>query len=254
MDKKYEDYLKRIGIDLCQVGHPLANEYLNVKRVGNDLSTKCFEHLILTLILDLQKIKEFNLDDYNHYLKRIRASDISFWGQRFEIYWYSSLIFRLKKEVKHLRRGKEGEEADFIFEYEGQQISIETTSVTYEPTSKMSNPISKIKGVIGEKESKKYANINCCLIIDFTNLSFYRKIKKNFSTTISELIERLTSKFGTILFHESFHLGEKDNPKYISQVYDWINKDVNPGLKVLLSDNFNRTNDQETNKIIFRVS
>jgi hypothetical protein len=253
VDKKYEDYLKRIGIDISQRGHPFANEYLNVKTTNNELFTKCFEHLLLTLILDLEKIKEYNLEDYEHYLKRIRGSDTSFWGQRFEIFWYSSLIFRLKKQVEDLRRGKEGEEADFIFKYDGHLVSIETTSVIYESTSRMSNPISKIKKGIGEKENKLYPSTNCCLIIDFTNLSFHRKIKRNFSTTISDLIQGLTSKFGTILFYESFHIGD-ENPKYTSQSYNWIHNEVNSGLKQFLSDNFTVTDGIEANRIFFRVS
>lgn len=253
MEQVYKDYLKNIGIDISQSGHPFAEEYLTVNKTGNDLLIKCFEHLLLMLMLDIEIIKKHNLEDYEHYLKRLRATNSSFWGQRFEIYWYASLIFRLKKQATDLRRGKEGEEADFVFGYNGKQISIETTSVVYELSSNMSNPISKIKGTIGEKEKKKYANKNCGLIIDYTNLSFYRKIKDNFSTSISELIENLDSEFGVILFHESFHLPNDNNPKYITQVYDWRSKDSNQGLVEFLTDNFSQTDNKKKDKIFFRV-
>lgn len=254
MEQGHIDYLKNIGIDISQSGHPFAEEFITVKKTGDDLLIKCFEHLMLMLILDIETIKNYNLDDYNHYIKRLRATNSSFWGQRFEISWYSSLISKFKGRVTDLRRGKEGEEADFVFKYNGQPVSIETTSVVYELTSSMTNPISKIKGTIGEKEKKKYASKNCCLIIDYSNLSFYRKILKNFKTTISELIEQLNCKFGVVLFQYTFHSGDISNPKYFSQVFDWTNNETNSVLRDFLSENFSQTDTSEMNKIYFRVS
>lgn len=206
------------------------------------------------LILDIETIKSYNLDDYNHYIKKLHATNSSFWGQRFEIFWYSTLISKFKGKITDLRRGKEGEEADFVFKYNGKQISIETTSVVYELTSSMTNPISKIKGAIGGKEKKKYADKNCCLIIDYSNLSFYRKILKNFKTTISELIEQLNSNFGVILFQFSFHSGEISNPKYFSQVFNWTNNEANSTLTDFLNENLSQPDTSEMNKIYFRVS
>lgn len=254
MEKRFENYLNGIGIDISRRGHPFADEYLNVKSTNNEMAIKCFEHLLLLLIVDLERIKSHNQADYEQYLKKLNATDTSFWGQRFEISWYSSLIHRLKNPVQNLRRGKEGEEADFVFEYNKGLVSIETTSVTYESSSKMSNPISKLKKAIAEKDGKPYADSDCCLIVDFSNLSFYRKTKKNFSTTISDLIGNMRSSFGAVLFHEAFHIPEEENPRHITQVYDWNNPKCSTALKAFLEENFSITNVQEENKLFFRVS
>ena len=172
MEQGHIDYLQNIGIDVGQGGHPFAKEFEVVKKTGDPFMIKCFEHLLLMLILDIETIKNYNTDDYNLYIKRLRATDSSFWGQRFELSWYSSLISKMKHKPNNLRRGRDGEEADFLFEYNGEQVSVETTSVVYELTSSMKNPILKIKGTIGDKEKMKYADRNCCLVIDYTNLSF----------------------------------------------------------------------------------
>jgi|GEM_PF-4664978 len=254
MEQGHIDYLKNIGIDISHSGHPFAEEFITVTKTRNSSLIRCFEHLLLMLILDIETIKKYNLDDYNHYIKRLRATNSSFWGQRFEIFWYSALISKFEGRVTDLRRGEEGEEADFVFKYNGEQISIETTSVVYELTSSMTNPISKMKRTIGEKEKKKYANKNCCLIIDYSNLSFYRKIINNFTLTISELIEQLNSKFGIILFQYGFHSDDKSNPKYLTQVFDWTSDETNSVMRDFLHENFSQTDTGGINKIYFRVS
>lgn len=247
------NYLKNLNIDINEGKHPFAEEFLIVQKFGDETLVKCFEHLLLLLILDLETIKKFNIEDYSYYVKKLKAPDISFWGQKFEMSWYSMLISKLKYKGENLRRGKAGEEADFVFEYKGKKISIETTSVVYELTSEMNNPIIKIKSAIGDKEIKKYATKDCCLIIDFSNLSFYRKIKRNFSTTISELTKSLESKFGMILFQEAFHIRNNENPKYVTQVYDWKNIEANSGLVQFCEDNFSPTIYTDVDKVYFRV-
>jgi len=253
MEQGHIDYLRNIGIDIGQGGHPFAEEYEAVNKVSDPFLIKCFEHLLLILILDIETIKNYNIDDYEHYIKRLRASNSSFWGQRFEVSWYSSLISKMKHKPDNLRRGLEGEEADFVFEYKGKQISIETTSVVYELTSSKTNPIIKIKGTIGNKDKMKYADRNCCLVIDYTNLSFYRKILKNFKSSISDLTGQMESKFGVVLFHESFHSGNLNNPQYFTQVYDWTSETVNSGLRDFLSDNLSKSDTKDLSKVYFRV-
>jgi hypothetical protein len=253
MEQGHIDYLRNIGIDISQGEHPFAEEFKVVNKTGDPFLIKCFEHLLLMLILDIETIKNYNTGDYEHYIKRLRATNSSFWGQRFEVSWYSLLISKMKNKPNNLRRGQEGEEADFVFEYKGEQVSIETTSVVYELTSSMTNPIIKIKGTIGKKDKMKYADKNCCLVIDYTNLSFYRKILKNFKSSISDLIGQMESRYGAVLFHESFHSGDLENPRYFTQVYDWTSETVNPGLMNFLSDNLTNSDTKDLSKVYFRV-
>jgi len=110
--------------------------------------------------------------------------DISFWGDRFEVYWYLSLIRELNSPIKNLRRGSLGKEPDFVFEFEGKTLGIETTSLMFSEESLKTNPISKILSRIKTKESKSYATKSCFLILDSSNLSFYRTLTNNFRNHI----------------------------------------------------------------------
>lgn len=253
MEENYTNRLRDLGIDLDKTEHPFSEEYSVIVKTGDPFLIKCIEHLLLMLIFDLETIRRHSEDDYVHYTKRLRASNSSFWGHRFEISFYSSLIFRFKNKPSNLRRGKEGHEADFVFDYNGSPLSIEATSVVYELNSNMTNPTSKIKGTLGRKEKLSYASTDCCLVIDYTNLSFYRKILSNFSTSISKLIEQIDCKFGVVLFHEAFHSGELENPKYFVELYDWQNKNVNKNLNLFLADNLSQSKTKGIKKVHFRI-
>lgn len=236
IETKYKDYLLNLGLDLDDESHPFSAQYLELKRVGNHQLYLAFEHLILKLILDLEVIKQHSQTDYNYHSTKISIKDISFWGERFEIYWYSSLIQELTD--KSIRRGTAGEEADFVFKHMGQDIGIETTALNFDNSTYKKNPIAKIERRIKKKESAKYCNYDCCLAIDISNLQFYRKLLNNFSITISDLINSLSSNFGAILFCESIHTDLDSNVRYITQVYDWMNPNISEPLKDYLTSKF----------------
>lgn len=254
MEKKYYDYFNNLGINIDADTHPFSREYQSIKKLNNPNFNKCFEHLLLTLIFDIEIIKRYNKSDYEEYINKLKKEDISFWGERFEIYWYSSLLHRLSRPVKNLKRGIPGEEADFVFEFEGRKLTIETTSVTYSELSNKSNPIAKIKSKINEKESSEYVDLNCCLILDITNLSFYRKLLNNFSQTISNLLDNLSSGFGAILLNESFHTDINNNPRYITQVYEWINPYAGTCLKKFIELSKRGAENEGKEKLFFKIN
>ncbi len=238
-------YLEKNGIDFKDTSHPLVKEYSNVKILDNPMLLQAFEHLLMILVVDLEIIKKHDPTSYNYYLSKLCVNELSFWGERFEIYYYSKLIQHSK--LKSLRRGKSGGEADFIGDYESSMICIETTTINYSANSEMSNPISKILKVINRKDKKTYANCNCCLVIDISNLLFYRKIINNFKTTISSVIDTLESQFGAILFFYSYHDSTKGNLHYISKAYTWLNISANPALAKYISESTIEVDDGDTN-------
>ena len=254
MDERAYNYFKQIGIDFNEDTHPFTYEYHNVLKLNNPFIEKCFDHLILKLILDLKTIEEYNAEDYKYHLSRMAKKDISFWGERFEVYWYSSLINSIKTPISNLRRGNPETEPDFIFEFEGTPLGLETTSLTYSEKSGKSDPIGKLKTRISKKEKRPYANVNCGLIIDISNLSFYRKLLNNFRTSLSDMIPSLNSNFGVILFSESYHLNDKDNnPRYITHAWDWMNPNVNLELEKFINLNARESDNSSGDKIAFKI-
>jgi hypothetical protein len=253
MDERAYKYLKERGVDLNDNSHPFAREYNNVSKLNNSFASKSFEHLILKLILDLKIIEQYSKSDYEYFIKRIKKKDTSFWGERFEIYWYSSLIEAVKTTITELRHGEPPHEPDFLFRYEGKQLGMEITTVSYEDDSSKSDPIGKIRSRITKKEGKSYATDSCCLIIDISNLSFHRKLHNNFRITISEMVKDLKSTFGVVLFCESYHVNQDGNPRYITQAYDWVNPYVQPELLQFISLNERETDQSTGEKLTFKV-
>lgn len=251
MEEKCRKYLLSCGIDLDDLSHPISLERDSIIKFNNPDLAKIIEHLIMMLTIDIDSIKKHNLDDFNHYLTKLKKKDISFWGERFEIFFYNRLISKLNTTIKDIKRGVEGKDADFIVEYNGHYIAIETTSLNFSKTSPKENPITKLKNKIFEKDRKPYSNLRCCLIIDITNLIFYRKIYKNFSISIAELFASLESKFGAILLLESVHIIEGENLIYKSQVYDWLNPNIDIGLKEFLSQTLVSNGEDIDSKVIY---
>jgi len=248
-------YLKDAGIDFGQRGHPFSDLYLDLKTLNEPFPLKSFENITMQLVIALEEIRKFNNLHHSEYIKKLSAKDTSFWGVKYEIQWYYILIKKFKeKRITAIRRGISGLEPDFIINYHRNDIGIETTCLTYDLNSSMSDPISKIKQAIFKKGEKQYASESCCLIIDISNLIFYRKIYSNFSITISELTDLINSNFGAVLLFQSVHIkGDNGDPRYVNQFYNWINPKISHSLEVFIKDVFDGPKEDFSEKLRFPV-
>ena len=252
MEEKLIKHYSEIGIDLSSTNHPFAREYHDVKKINKDIATAAFEHFLLVFITDLMIIKKYRPMDYDYYRKRIKANHISFWGERFEISWYAFLLHKFSGVIADLKRGTESVEADFVFNYNGNPVALETTTVKFQNTPRLTDPIEKILNKIQEKEEKPYANSNCILVIDITNLSFYRKVFQNFSVSITELLLRLESKFGLVLLQENVHAGSVDNPRYIAKAWEKVSERAGDGVKDFFYNNFQKNKNPSMGDVFFK--
>lgn len=130
----------------------------------------------MDLLLGLKRIKEFDLGSFTRYIDKINDSQdkSNFWGERFEIFVHHKLLPANGHLIKNLRRGKDGEEPDFVFDFNSDKLGIElTTSKFTVPPKEKNHIIKKITGVILDKNRKPYSGEKCALIIDITNLVTY---------------------------------------------------------------------------------
>lgn len=254
LEEKYKKLLFEMGMDVNNPSYPLGKEYLNILQLKNDIYLQCIDHLITLLLLDMLLIKKYNVDDFEYYLKKLKIKTISFWGERFEIYFYARLIQKSYENSFSVRRTTKYEEPDFVIENELGLTYIEATSLNYEENTLRTNPIRKINKKINEKQLKPYANENTCLVIDLTNLLFYRPILDNFSKSITEYIDDLESNFGAILFHQTYHTIENDLPYFYSNAYDWRNPNISSKTNGLLRSILGGPQTPPSKKIQFRIS
>ncbi|MEQ9063917.1 MAG: hypothetical protein RIE58_07055 [Vicingaceae bacterium] len=247
---KVVDFFSSVGFDVYDKSHPIGAELHSVQILKNEVLFKCYEHFLMLLIIDISKIKKFSYDDYDFYLKQIRVKDTSFWGIRFEIFWYARMIEQVPTLINNLKRGEAGLQPDFVAN--NMEISFETTSLNYMVVSKKSNPIQKILKKINEKDRKIYSDLNCCLIVDITNLSFYRKLLSNFKQSIDELFNSLQSNFGAVLLLESYHIESDKELHFRSQVYTWMNPNIDEKLSNYLKVKLKEQFDISGNKVYFK--
>lgn len=237
MEKKYNEFLKKIGIDLSDLNHPISKEFCLMLKSKDKNIIRCYENLLKNMIIDILLIKQHSLTDYIYYINKLKKKDISFWGERFEICWYAALLHRIKTPIDNIRRGKAGIEADFVFELDNESFEIETTSLTFSQKSKKSDPIAKIISSINTKEKMQYATKNCMLVIDISNLMFYRKILNNFRSTIADISKEIDSKFGAIIFSEGYHIIDENNFQYGTRIYELFQEGIPSKLKNFITYN-----------------
>lgn len=233
MEEKVKQYYIKLGIDLDSYIHPIAKE-LNIVEKGTS-GERIMDHLSKLLIIDIETIKKHNSNDFKYYIEKLNKTDISFWGERFELYLYAKIIMKLKDSDFKVRRGLVGIEPDFIIYNNKTKAGVESTSVFYSDSSKKTDPIQKIISKCKEKEEYTYANLNTCLIIDYTNLNFYRGLLNNFKESISNIIANQNSKYGAILYHFNYHQIVPNNLLFQSKAYDYINPKIDQNLKEVLN-------------------
>ena len=255
MEDKYILRLKDFGIDLSQNIHPVSKEFNKVKSINNPSFEKCYEHLILMLLLHLCILeKKVNKDDFKTILKNLKKTDISFWGVRFELYWYYMLLSNKSDSISNLRRGKPGTEADFVFNYQEDTYSVETTSLTFDDKSSKKNPVLKIRAKISEKAKKQYADLSCILVIDISNLYFYGILKSSVNSLINDVFNNLHTKFGAVLLSYSYHTNKDINPSFTNNVFSWLNKQGHKNTEMLLNKFLTLEQEQKNEKIYFKLN
>jgi hypothetical protein len=232
MDDKYIQIAKKYGVDLSDLSSPSAIEYHKCLKLNDPRIQQSMDHSILKMVESPARIKEHNSDDFEYYRKKLTVKDISFWGERFEILVYAQLI--QKDKIQDFRRGQAGTEPDFVFAFNHVEIGIETTSVNYQTESLKKDSVKKIMRQVGEKSKKPYANTNTCLIVDITNMMFYRYVLNNFKTTLSELTTTMSSSFGSVLLTYTYHTTIGGELHDVVDYYDVKNNEISPTLKDFL--------------------
>lgn len=227
-------YLEDIGVDFTNEGHPLVSEYKSVCKYNDLLAKKAFEHLLMILVIDLEVIRKHDPHSYQYYLKRIKKRDISFWGERFEIYYYSKLLS--SKIISKVKRGNPNNEPDFICEYESHLIQIETTSFQYLNNGLGKDSIIKMLKIVNKKNEKIYATSSCVLVIDISNMVFNKKLIGKLNESMTEILNNLQSAYGAVLFMYSYHEIRGGNLHYMSQAYQWTNSMASKQLSMFIEN------------------
>jgi len=177
MKDKIIKLYSNLGID-CYT-NKLLLEFIELLNEPDDLLKKQYEFFHQDFILSLNEIKKNDKKSFEKYVKRINDTKgkLNFWGEKFEIYNHSQLIKLNANIIFNLRRGREGKEPDFLFNYNKTELGIELTSLKFIESPKNEEIIiNKITDCIIEKNNKPYSNEKTALIIDVTNMIAYEKL------------------------------------------------------------------------------
>lgn len=177
MREKIEREYLNLGININS--NKILKEYLHRTEISDESLKKQIEFFHMDLIIGLRNIRVFDRISFERYIDTVNNSkeNLNFWGEKFEIYFHSKLINGVPHLITDLRRGIDGLEPDLLFKYNDSQLGIELTTLKYKIPPKNSDQIlSKITECILNKNSKKYSNSKCALIIDITNIVAYEKI------------------------------------------------------------------------------
>lgn len=154
----------------------------------------------LHFVNNFKLIKRENIEDFETIKDKLLSQDEgNFFGIKYELDIYATL-FRKSISFKY-------EDNPDFQRVGGDDCNIECTSTfSYEIISHSHKIFNKMKYVVGEKESKSYANRNTLLLIDITNLNynkhlFYNNHIFNDLRTLELCTElKKNSKYGAIAF------------------------------------------------------
>jgi hypothetical protein len=205
--------LDKYGVNYVE--NKTINDFIEIIRHNNNLHGKLYNFLLKELIIDLHKINENNKNYFRRYLTEINNSkgETRFWGHRFELFFHSKLLQGISEFFDYVRRGKDGEEPDFLISKNSIELGVELTSVRFEKNNICLNDVNnKIRDKIIEKNNKKYANNKCLLVIDTTNLvyngilndfNFIDKVK--FEEVKLGYLNEINFEFGCIFLVKHFY-------------------------------------------------
>jgi hypothetical protein len=192
-------YKDLLGIDLNDFSHPISIKINSITgNSSNDEKIKM--HHLRELGLALLIIKNYDENVYHYYLKRIvKNSDISIYGQIFEIKQCAFLIEKAKEEDLDFRMGDVNlGEPDFFI----NDCGFEITSVRFSESSLNINPGNKLLNKFRDKNRKKYATKNTALLIDISEVTYQTYVSgQPVDQSLDDIKKIIKSemKFGVVL-------------------------------------------------------
>lgn len=177
MREKFEKRYTVLGINWRS--NKALIKYLDHLDIDHKEIKQTFELFHMDFILGLVYLQKEDEFAFNRYVKKLNNTNgnTNFWGEKFEVFMHYKLLSCCSEIIKNLKRGKDGLEPDLIFEFEGDLLGLELTTLQYEaPPKNEIQILQKITEKILEKNSKKYADKSCALIIDITNIVAYEKL------------------------------------------------------------------------------
>ncbi|MDA3890797.1 MAG: hypothetical protein PF517_03945 [Salinivirgaceae bacterium] len=245
----------KIGIDLTNVNHPLGHEFQLYEQIEDESIKKNIEFFLMDFAVAMLSIQKNDKSSFDYYLKRItNTTNLNFWGEYFEII----LQFKLMDKADHngltIRRGiVKKAEPDFVIFNDNAFFHAELSTLKYDKTSNKKNPAKKIVDRILEKNSKSYANANCVLLINITNLLFNEKIGLSiFYKSLKDILTDLKPeiKFNRILLFSTFFSESLQNLNYKYYAIEYKYNLGNTTIDRFFSNNF-PLNDIDETKIYF---
>jgi hypothetical protein len=234
----FEYYLNELGIDLTDLSHPISKKINSISEVS-EKERKIKKHHLRVLSLSLIDIKNYNENIYETYLKKIiNNRDISIHGHIFEIKQCAHFIETCQNENLEFKFGDANlKEPDFIV----NNCGFEITSIRFSEETSEINPGNKLLNTFRKKNSKKYANSNCALIIDISEAT-YQTFEKNHPVSMSledvKEIMRKEMNFGVILCFIEWTELFGDNINFKGIVYPVYSENCTKELKEIIEDKF----------------
>lgn len=210
----------KIGIDLTNDKNPLGQEFKLYEQIVDEPIKKNIEFFLMEFAVAMQSIQKNDKLSFNYYLKRIsNNTNLNFWGEYFEIILYFKLRDKAIQNGLTIRRGiDKNDEPDFVIFNDNEFFQAELTTLKYDKkNANKKTPENKIVKKILEKNSKAYANANCVLLINITNLLFNEKIGlSNFDKSLKDILRDLKPKvkFNRILLLNTFFSESIQNLNY----------------------------------------
>ena len=223
MTERLHKAFEQLGISIED--NPVLQKLLSLTQTQDQRIKQQFELFLMDLLLGLRRIQEADLQSFSYYIEKLNETKgrSNFWGERFEVFMHHKLLQANGELIDNLRRGKEGKEPDFVFDYDTVSLGIELTTSKFTALPKDENHImNKITDTILEKNRKAYAGERCALIIDITNLVTIESLKGH---SLKELFSDKFNgfsylgrkiKFGIIILCNSVYKHRPDRTLYNS--------------------------------------
>jgi hypothetical protein len=248
-------YEKVIGVDLTDMSHPISKKIDSIKNVTEEDKKIKLHHLTI-LGLSLMVIKEYDVNVYDYYLKRIaNNSDISIHGHIFEIKQCFHFIEAAKNENLKFKFGDANlKEPDFVI---NELCGFEITSIRFSDSSVKVEPGKKLLNKFREKNAKTYANSNTALIVDISQAT-YQTFEKGLPVTqsLDDVIKIMKNemKFGVVLCLMEWIEIVNDELNSKGTVYFEFSENCGKELKEIIEKKFVKGRIHELNNNIFIAS
>jgi len=253
MNEQITESYNKLGINISDY---IKKEFKRYKEIEDKTVKKCIEFFLLEFVLSMRFFQVYDKQSFDYYKKTIVTnSNINFWGEYFEIITHFRFLEKAKKIGLNLRRGNiSNNESDLVIFNENESFQIELTTLKYNDSSIKTNSDKKIIKRIKEKNEKPYANENCALIINVSNLYFLNKIGiTNLNNSFLEILEKLKSeiKYNRILLIRRYFIETGNNLHYDFKASEYKYFDNNDLMNKFFQKNDNNYS-SENATIFFR--